>query len=287
MNPNEAVLLFVDEYSRMSEAYEAHVVPRFRPFTERLIERAGLTPNTTVLDVSTGTGQCALLAAKTVGGTGLVVGIDLADGALAVAQTNAARSGLRNLRFEMLDSRNIVYRQQTFDRVLTSFGIPAIGHPQVLQEVYRVMKDGASFHAVEWAPPDAPSGWEAWDEVLAAHRTTTPSATLRGLREAAEMVRETGDYLAIRDAEALGAAMRSAGFRDVRAERVTVPVDFASIEELLAFRSSWGSTERELAEMEAARRDGFRRHLAGRLEEYRHGNGYRFHWSVVYYDATR
>ncbi len=287
MNPDEAVLLFVDEYSRMAEAYDAHVVPRFAPFTERLVERAGLAPNATVLDVSAGTGNCALRAAKALGGTGLVVAIDLADGALAIAQTRAAREGLRNLRFEMLDSRNIVYRQQTFDRALTSFGVPAVGHAQVFREVHRVLKEGGAFHALEWAPRDAPSGWNVWDDTLAPHRTGKPSKVLAQLREAADLIRQTGDFDAIRDAATVTAKLEAAGFRDVRAEPYAAPVDFASAEELIAFRGAFGPTERELAEMDAASLAAFRRDLIARLGAYRHGDGYRFHWSVVYYDAVR
>jgi len=180
VNADEAVLLWVDEYSRMAEAYEANVVPRFAPFAARLVERAGLPPNGMVLDVSTGTGLTAVLAAKAIGGTGLVVGIDLADGALAVAQTKAARLGLRNCRFEMLDARNIVYRSGTFDAALCSFGLSSVGHEQTLREVHRVLKDGGSFHLVTWGPPSP--GGAVWRELIKTHQTPTPSPELAAVR---------------------------------------------------------------------------------------------------------
>jgi len=287
VNANEAVLLYVDEYSRMAEAYDALVVPRFAPFATRLVERAALRPGTMVLDVSTGTGLTALLAAKAVTGTGLVVAIDLSDGALAVAQTKAARLGLRNLRFEMLDSRNIVYRQQTFDTVLSSFGLPAIGHEQVLQEIFRVMKEGATFHLAEWAARDPPSGWDAFWEVLAVHRTSAPSSTLVQLRAADELVKSSGDFDAIRDRDVLSAKMKKAGFSTVRAEPHVEAVDFASLDELLAFRSAFGPVERELAEMGAEARRRFAHDLENRFQEYRHDGGFRLRWSVFYYAATR
>ena len=218
MNPDEAVLLWVDEYTRLAESYEANIVPRFTPFTTRLVERASLKPHTMILDLSTGTGNAAILAAQAVGGTGLVVGIDLADGALAVAQTKAARLGLRNLRFEMLDSRNIVYRGGTFDAALTSFGLPSIGHEQVMREVYRVLKDGATFHILQWAANDPPSGWDAWTEVLQKHRTVSPSRTLAQLREAGDLVTKSGDYAAVRDPTVVTARLKAAGFSDVRTD---------------------------------------------------------------------
>ena len=287
MNENEAVLLWVDEYTRRAEAYEERVVPRFRPFAERLMERAALRPNATVLDVSTGTGLTALLAARAVGGTGLVVGIDLADGALAVAQTNAARAGLRNLRFEMLDSRNIVYRSQTFDAVLSSFGLPSIGHRQALQEILRVLKEGATFHLVEWGPPDAAAGWDPFWEVLTAHRTPSPSPVLAQLRQADDLVRTSGAYDAIRSPESLAAKMREVGFSAVRVEPDEDTVPFATLDDLVAFRSAFGFAERELSEMPDGERAGFRRDLEDRFREFDHEGAIRLRWSVAYYAATR
>jgi len=287
VNENEAVLLWVDEYTRMAEAYDARVVPRFRPFADRLVQRAKLGPNATVLDVSTGTGLTALLAAQAMGGTGLVVAIDLADGALAVAQTKAARAGLRNLRFEMLDSRNIVYRGQTFDAVLSSFGLPALGHPQALSEIHRVLKDGATFHLVEWGPRDAPAGWDAFERVLAAHRTEAPSATLAQLRAAADLVRGTGDFDAIRDPEVLAAKMRNAGFSEVAVEPFQATVDFATPDDLIAFRTAFGPMEREVAEMDPSEREAFSADLERELAGYRQDGAIRFRWTVAYYAATR
>jgi len=287
MNADEAVLLFVDEYSRMAEPYDASVVPRFAPFAAQLVAGAGLPPHATVLDVSTGTGLTALTAAKAIGDRGLVVGIDLADGALAVAQTKAARMGLRSLRFEMLDSRNIVYRGGTFDAVLCSFGLPAIGHEQVLREIHRVLRDGAAFHFVGWAARDPPSGWDAWDDVVGAHRTPAPSTTLAQLREANELVSNAGGGEAVRDPERLTPKMTAAGFSSVRATPYREDARFATTDDLIAFHGSFGATERELSEMAPEGRSAFRRALEERFREYRDGGAIRLRWSVVYYEARK
>lgn len=287
VNENEAVLLFVDEYTRMAEAYDANVAPRFEPLAARLVDRANPPAHGTVLDVSTGTGLAALLAAKAMGGTGLVVGIDLADGALNLAQTKAARAGLRNLRFEMLDSRNIVYRSGTFDVAMTSFGLPAIGHAQVLREVHRVLKDGATFHVLGWGPRTAESGWDAFEETLREHRTGTPSKALAQLREARDLVARSGDADAIQDAERLTATMTEAGFSDVRVEPHATDVAFATIDDVLRFIGSYGTTERELSEMGEAHRVRFRTALQGRLAGLVQDGAIRLRWRLVYYAATR
>ena len=287
MNPDEAVLLWVDEYTRMADAYEANVAPRFAPFSEALVARAGLAAHATVLDVSTGTGLTALLAAKAVGPSGLVVGIDLADGALAVAQTKAARAGLRNVRLEMMDSRNIVYRGGAFDAALCSFGIPAVGHAQVFREVQRVLRDGATFHALGWGPRRPEAGWDAFDEALAAHRTASPSEALARLREAGDLVAQSGDAAATRDARAITAKMRDAGFSDVDAEPRETVVAFGTLDDLIAHQASFGTTERELGEMGESARTAFRRDLEAGLAAYREGEGVRLRWSTVLYAAKK
>lgn len=287
MNEDEAVLLFVDEYTRMAEAYDANIAPRFAPFAERLVERAAPRAHGTVLDVGTGTGLTAIRIAETMGGTGLVVGIDLADGALNLARSKAARAGLRNLRFEMLDCRNIVYRSGTFDVAVTSFGLPPIGHPQVLREVHRVLKDGATFHVLTWGSPTPESGWGAFEEAMAALRTDAPSTELARLREARDLVIRGGLSEAIQDSERLTATMTEAGYSEVRTNPHAQEVRFASADDLLAFLGSFGTTQRELEEMGNDSRQALRADMASRLEPYRDEDGIALRWSVVYYAATK
>jgi ubiquinone/menaquinone biosynthesis C-methylase UbiE len=67
------------------------------PHTERLFREAGLGPQQRVLDIGSGVGDVALLAARVVGPEGQVVGIDLDGTALAKARMRVEACGLRNL----------------------------------------------------------------------------------------------------------------------------------------------------------------------------------------------
>lgn len=285
MNENEAVLLLADEYTRNAEAYDAAVVPVFAPFAERLVARASLKPHAAVLDVATGTGVTAILAAKALQGTGLVVGIDLADGALTVAQTNAARAGLRTTRFELLDARNIVYRGGAFDAALCSFGLDAAGHAQTLQEVCRVLRDGGAFHLLLWGAPNP--GSLAWRESLLAHRTKAPTADTARVREASETMGAIAEEAGLRDAKAVVAKLRMAGFRDPRADPLQTDVEFAGLDAFVAHFLGFGTNEREWREMGDAARSAMRASLEERLRDWRHGTGYRIPWNLVYYDARK
>ena len=59
------------------------------PLTERLFEKAGITPGMRVLDIGSGSGDVALLAARLVGSEGTVVGVDRDPAQVAFATQRA------------------------------------------------------------------------------------------------------------------------------------------------------------------------------------------------------
>src|SRR3989442_3059470 len=70
----------------VADAYETIFLPRiFIPWGKRLIERAQLQPKDTVLDVATGPGTVARLAAERLGSGGRVVGTDISPAMIAIA----------------------------------------------------------------------------------------------------------------------------------------------------------------------------------------------------------
>src|SRR5881392_4405471 len=176
MNANEATLVWVDEYSRMAEAYDKNVAPRFEPIAREVVRLAAPKPNELFLDLGTGTGLLACLLAPLVLPQG-VVAIDLADNAISVASYRAGNAGIRNIRFEMLDSRNIVYRGKLFDGATSNLGIPDFGWDRVFQEVHRVLKPGGRFIFSEW-PTDHPTTFGVPRQLLAKYGTATPSKEL-------------------------------------------------------------------------------------------------------------
>ena len=67
--------------------YERYFVPVIgKPLAERLVRAAQLKPGERVLDVACGTGIVARLAARDVGDSGVVAGLDVNPGMLAVAK---------------------------------------------------------------------------------------------------------------------------------------------------------------------------------------------------------
>ena len=75
----------------------------YRDVTRRWLERAGIGPGMSVVDVGCGPGDVTLLVGDLVGPTGSVTGVDSSPEALARARTRAEAAGLRNVRYEVGD----------------------------------------------------------------------------------------------------------------------------------------------------------------------------------------
>lgn len=73
----------------------------YRDVTRRWLERAGIGPGMSVVDLGCGPGDVTLLVGDLVGPTGSVTGVDSSPEALAWARSRAETAGLRNVRHEV------------------------------------------------------------------------------------------------------------------------------------------------------------------------------------------
>jgi len=77
------------------------------PLTRRLFERAGIAPGARVLDIGSGSGDVAFLAARLVGPEGSVIGADRDPAQVAFAEERAKANGLGNVCFVAEDFRQL------------------------------------------------------------------------------------------------------------------------------------------------------------------------------------
>ena len=111
------------------------------PVAKRLIELAQLESGQKILDVATGTGLVALAAAKIVGASGKVTGIDFSAGMLKYAKQKQVGEGLQNVEFIETDAEYVSFENNTFDRVLCSLAISYLTNiPAALDKWYGFLK---------------------------------------------------------------------------------------------------------------------------------------------------
>src|SRR5512138_2155149 len=76
---------------------------RVAPITERLFREAGIGPGQRVLDLGSGLGDVAMAAAKIVGPSGEVVGIERDAHSIARASARVAAAGMHSVSFLQTD----------------------------------------------------------------------------------------------------------------------------------------------------------------------------------------
>ncbi|MBN2518823.1 MAG: arsenite methyltransferase [Candidatus Altiarchaeota archaeon] len=101
-----------------------------------------------VLDLGSGAGFDAFLAAKRVGPSGLVIGIDMTPEMLKKARENAAKYGYENVEFRVGDIEELPVEDESIDIILSNCVINlAPDKGKVFQEAYRVLKPNGMLFA--------------------------------------------------------------------------------------------------------------------------------------------
>jgi SAM-dependent methyltransferase len=104
---------------------------------------AAMQPGETVLDLGSGAGFDCFLAARAVGATGHVIGIDMTHEMLAKARTNAASIGAANVEFRLGELEHLPVADNTANVILSNCVINLVPNKQqVFHEAFRVLKPG-------------------------------------------------------------------------------------------------------------------------------------------------
>jgi ubiquinone/menaquinone biosynthesis C-methylase UbiE len=127
------------------------------PLTRRFFADAGIAPGMRVLDVGSGVGDVAFLAAELVGSTGEVVGTDRSAAALEIARQRAIERSLSNVRFLDGDPAELSF-DRPFDAVRGRYVLQFQADPgAMLGKLAAHVKPGGVvvFHEIDWGGLDS------------------------------------------------------------------------------------------------------------------------------------
>ncbi|MCH9688460.1 MAG: arsenite methyltransferase [Deltaproteobacteria bacterium] len=104
---------------------------------------ASLRPGETVLDLGSGGGFDAFLAAKEIGDMGKVIGVDMTPDMVSKARENAVTAGRANVEFRLGEIENLPVADDAVDVIISNCVINlSPDKAQVFREAYRVLKPG-------------------------------------------------------------------------------------------------------------------------------------------------
>jgi arsenite methyltransferase len=104
---------------------------------------AFLKPGETVLDLGSGAGFDAFLAARQVGDSGRVIGVDMTPDMLAKARRNAEKGGFQNVEFRLGEIERLPVADNSIDVIISNCVINLSPEKeQVFKEAFRVLKPG-------------------------------------------------------------------------------------------------------------------------------------------------
>lgn len=137
------------------------------------ITLAALQPGQTVLDLGSGGGIDCFLAARKVGPTGRVIGVDMTPEMLAKARRNREQLGLENVEFRLGEIENLPISDNSVDVIISNCVINlSPDKPRVFQEAYRVLRPGGRLAVSDMAtegdlPETVKNNLSAWAGCIA------------------------------------------------------------------------------------------------------------------------
>ncbi len=104
---------------------------------------AAMKPGEVVVDLGSGAGFDAFLAARQVGAEGRVIGVDMTHEMLTKARANAAKVGLGNVEFRLGEIEHLPIADNAADVIISNCVINlSPDKPAVFREAFRVLKPG-------------------------------------------------------------------------------------------------------------------------------------------------
>ena len=206
--------------------------------TASMLDAAGVTSGTRVLDVAAGAGGQSMAAARRTGPSGSVVATDISPTILTYAAKSAAEAGLTNVETVEADGEALdVLPAGSFDAVICRVGLIYFPDQQrALAGMRRALRDGGRIAAIVYSTPDRNEFFSVPVSIIRRRAQLPPPKP-----------GQPGPF-SLGGPGVLEAALNTAGFSDVTVTAVPAPLRLGSAAECVRFeRDSFGALHQMLA----------------------------------------
>jgi ubiquinone/menaquinone biosynthesis C-methylase UbiE len=232
--------------------------------TELMLKAAEVRNGSRMLDIAAGTGDQTFLAAKLVGPTGNILATDLSANMLKVLDESAQQKGLTNIATSVMDAQNIDLPPNTFDSVISRFGLMFLSNlQQALSGIYNVLKNEGKFAALVWSRPE--------------NNPTFALPMAISYRYSGNVVPNPGTssgLFSLSDPVLLIDAFQKAGFREVNVQKVALVHRFASVEEFIRTHGSSGPIGEVLNKLSESERKQVQTEIIQTLRQFQGSDGF-------------
>jgi ubiquinone/menaquinone biosynthesis C-methylase UbiE len=212
-----------------------------------------------VLDIACGTGLVSFEAARAVGPSGHVLGIDLSERMVEAAERRARDARLSNCHFSRMDAETLALPDASFDVVLCALGLMYMPDPErALREMSRVLRPGGRVSLAVWGER-ANCGWSALFPIVDAEVAS----------EVCPLFFRLGQQ------DALTRLCVDAKFADVRHRRITTTLTFVDDNDACDAAFVGGPVALAWSRFNDEARARVRARYLDAICSWRHGRGYR------------
>jgi ubiquinone/menaquinone biosynthesis C-methylase UbiE len=294
MDIREALTVTPEWYGMITwDAYtQAYGHGTWHAVQQDFVTRIGIPLGSTVLDVGTGAGGTAIEAARVVGPSGHVTGIDNAIALVEIARDEARRSDIGNVLFEVMDLGDLRFPDSSFDCVLSHFALNGSFPPGVgAREAYRVLRPGGELTFTMFgAEPRGSELFQLLDRILARFHPAELSACLSRVKNALTVAPygffQYGPLAEPADIHEVMRFLGGLGFENLQAVVRHFSLDIPSVESLLTLYAPLQIELREMSNDEVAR---YEQAAAVALEPFFQDGGAvpQYQYEVMYFSARK
>jgi SAM-dependent methyltransferase len=236
----------------------------FEPFEKLLVEEVAAGRKRSVLDVGCGTGATTLAIARSLGGSGRAVGVDISEPMIVLARERAARERVP-ATFIVADAAAHAFEASSFDMLVSRFGVMFFDdNVRAFANLRRAARPGADLRLIAWrSPADNPF-------MTAAERAAAPLLPCIPARRP----RGPGQF-AFADAERVHGILAESGWADIDIRSLDVACAFPA-DRLDDYLVRLGPVGRILQDADEQTRGRVVASLRAAFNPYLHGDEVRF-----------
>jgi ubiquinone/menaquinone biosynthesis C-methylase UbiE len=245
-------------WDKAVEDYDRFFLPVLKQCSEKCTSLLDPQPGERILDVATGTGVAAFMAAGRVGPAGEVVATDISEKMVEQTRAYAAQHGVTNMRFERTDAEELPYPDASFDAVTCVLGLMYPAEPErAIEQMHRVLKPGGRATVCVWGRRERCG----WADIF-------PITDARVESDVCPMFFQLGLP------GALSLAFENVGFTDIAEERCDSTLEFKGAADLCSAVFSGGPVALAYSRMTDDVREEMHREFLDSVAPYRRGDAY-------------